>query len=411
MRIIQLLTAVGCILFLLISCKDRQINSTTVPIILDHNRMLVDAKIQRKDGSWRQVRLWVDSGNPDFFISEPLARDLGIDLPGAGEEMINGPIEVAPPTSVRISGMELNFEGVRSLVMLQPFWLFSAAHNDANLPSTVLKNYQVIFDYPGMKFTIAESGLLKPVGEKVAVNIHPHTGIVQINAIIGGENLSLALDNGASYSFISENIFKKIAERNPGWPNMKGTLGCANMWGWWPSQEATIPVIRLPEILLGSVHSINTGLVGVPDFSPNGPSLGEWYSQKTALPVDGFLGCNAFKSFRVEIDYVNNSVYFEGSADPNMFDMDMVGLTIRPEADGGYTVIGIAEIYGKPAVEDVQAGDKLFKIDELKTTGKTMGTVVDALRGKPGDIHTLILKRNGKQFTVEARVERFLAGK
>jgi hypothetical protein len=37
-----------------------------------------------------------------------------------------------------------------------------------------------------------------------------------------------------------------------------------------------------------------------------------------------------------------------------------------------------------------------------------MGTVVDALRGTPGDIRILELRRNGEWFTIEARVERFL---
>jgi hypothetical protein len=37
----------------------------TAPIILDHNRMLVDAEIRGNDRTWHKVRLWVDSGNPD----------------------------------------------------------------------------------------------------------------------------------------------------------------------------------------------------------------------------------------------------------------------------------------------------------------------------------------------------------
>ena len=52
-------------------------------MILDHNRMLVDAEFQREDGTWRKVRLWVDTGNPDLFMSDPLARDLGKNLPAS----------------------------------------------------------------------------------------------------------------------------------------------------------------------------------------------------------------------------------------------------------------------------------------------------------------------------------------
>jgi len=35
--------------------------SVTVPFVLDHNRMLVDAEIQRPDGTWCKIRLWVDT--------------------------------------------------------------------------------------------------------------------------------------------------------------------------------------------------------------------------------------------------------------------------------------------------------------------------------------------------------------
>mgnify|MGYP001767853820 CR=1 FL=1 len=68
------------LIFLLLLGSFSNKKSVTVPFVLDHNRMLVEAEFQRKDGTWRKVRLWVDSGSTEFFISESLARDLGIDL-------------------------------------------------------------------------------------------------------------------------------------------------------------------------------------------------------------------------------------------------------------------------------------------------------------------------------------------
>jgi len=102
------------------------------------------------------------------------------------------------------------------------------------------------------------------------------------------------------------------------------------------------------------------------------------------------------------------AVYFEKGAEFDLFDMDLVGLTLRPESDGSYSVLGVSSKNGKPAVEGVEPGDKLLQVGDLKTAGATMGPVVDALRGKPGDIRTLVLERSGTQFTVEAKVMRFL---
>ena len=377
--------------------------SVTVPIILDHNRMLVDAEIQRADGSWRTARLWVDTGNPSLFMSETLARDLGADL-----SAISYNSQVPLPAGVRIGGMPLDFQGVESHVTLDPLWLFSTMHNDGNLPSTVLKRYQVVFNYPALRLTIAAPGGFQHRGVRAPAAVNPKTGIVQIDAIIDGDSLSFALDNGAAYSFVDSVVLERLAKRHPDWSHLTGAIGCANMWGWWPPEEQALPVMRLPEIMWGPVRLADVGVVGVPGIAPGGPSLGAWYSRKAARPVNGFLGPNAFKAFRVEIDYAGGAVYFEKGADFDSHDMDLVGLTLRPERDDSYTVIGVAMKDGKPAVDGVEPGDKLLEVGDLKAAGATMGTVVDALRGAPGDIRTLLLERNGKQFKVVAKVERFL---
>jgi hypothetical protein len=398
-----LIICIICLMPLRAPAQEKAATSVTVPVVLDHNRMLVDAEIQRTDGSWREARLWIDTGNPSFYISEPLARDLGIDLSAA-----SGNIEVPPPAGIRIGGMPLDFHGVRSLVMFQPHWLFSATHNDANLPSTVLARYQVVLDYPSKQLTIAEPGSLEPRGARIPASVNPRTGIVQIDAVIDGDSLSLALDNGASYSFVDSVVAERARERHPTCPRISGAVGCANMWGWWPPGEQTLPVMRLPEILCGPVRLEGVGAVGVPSVAPGGPALGAWYSRKTARPVQGFLGPNAFKAYRVRIDYAGSAVYLEKGAAPVPPDMDLVGLTLRPEADGSYTIIGVAVKDGKSVLEGVEPGGKLLQVGDLKAPGATMGTVVDALRGNPGDVRTLLLERNGKQLTIDATVMRLL---
>jgi C-terminal processing protease CtpA/Prc len=124
--------------------------------------------------------------------------------------------------------------------------------------------------------------------------------------------------------------------------------------------------------------------------------------------VEGILGPNAFKNFRVQIDYAGGALFLEKVSTADAHDMDIVGLTLRPGEDGSYQVIGVARKGERPAVEGVTAGDTLLQVDELKVMGATMGSVVDALRGKPGDLRTLVLERGGKRMRVQARVDRFL---
>lgn len=267
--------------------QDPKTKSAAVPLVLDHNRMLIEAEIQGKDGNWHKARLWVDTGNPDFFMSPGLARPLGIEL-----EDTTGAVEVPSPSGVRIGGMPLALEGVKAKVLFNPPWLFSTMHNDADLPSTVLMKYLVHFDYPGRRLTLARPGGFSPRGPRVPAVVNPKTGIVQVETSIGGESFSLALDNGASYGFVSDDLLDHFSQQHPDWPEISGAIGCANIWGWWPD-EGQWQVMRLPEIRWGAVRVEGVGLVGLPKNFPVESGVGSWYSQKTAHPVVGFLGPNA----------------------------------------------------------------------------------------------------------------------
>jgi hypothetical protein len=380
----------------------KEITSVTVPFILDHNRMLVEAEFQRKDGSWRKALLWVDTGNPEFLISKSFARDMGIGIDtGIAKQ------EISPPANVRIGGLSINFNGVKSYISIGVPWLFNTMHNDGNLPSMVLKNYHIIFDYPSGQLTIAEPGILKPRGIRSPATINPANGIIQMDAIIDGENYSFALDNGASFSFIPDDLEIKLSRKHPDWQNCKGAVGCANIWGWWPKEEAW-PLLRIPEIQWGTLNIRNVGIGGLPPFFTGGTDLATRYSKKSLRPVNGFLGPNAFKEYRVEIVFADSALYFEKGDEADVHDMDIVGLTLKPLVDGRYEIIGIASKEGKPVTEGIEAGDILLRVGDLQTTGATMGTVIDALRGKPGDIRILKIDRNGQSFNVEARVKRIL---
>jgi len=400
------LVVIGCALLCLAAGCESPDRSVTVPFVLDHNRMLIEGEMQRPDGSWRPALLWVDTGGIDFFVSPALAGDLGIDLGAAAQQADRGAFTAPPPAGVRIGGMALDFADVPAKVLFEPRWLFDTMHNDANLPATVLKRYHIILDYPQRRLTIAQPGALAPRGERAPATVHPETGIVQIDAGINGEPFSFALDNGASYSFTSGEIVTRLTGQHPGWPRCTGAVGCANIWGWWP-EEGTWPIVRVPEIRWGGVRLAGVGIVGLPNFF-GGATVGTWYSQKAARPLDGFLGPNALKAFRVEIDYANSAVYFEKGAEFDAGDMDLVGLTVRLEADGTYRVLGVAAHDGRPVVEGVEPGDALLEVGDLKTAGATMGSVVDALRGSPGEVRALLLERNGERVRVEARVGRLL---
>ena len=48
--------------------------AATVPVTLDHNRIIIDVYLPLPDGSQKRVRGWVDTGNADVWLNERVAK-------------------------------------------------------------------------------------------------------------------------------------------------------------------------------------------------------------------------------------------------------------------------------------------------------------------------------------------------
>jgi hypothetical protein len=72
----------------------------------------------------------------------------------------------------------------------------------------------------------------------------------------------------------------------------------------------------------------------------------------------------------------------ESELDPH--DLDQEGVTLETrDHEEGYFIARVAEIDGKPAVEGVQAGDKLIQVDDVPLAGATRGRYSQLCMGKP----------------------------
>ena len=389
------------------SCNQSNKNTVTSSFVLDHNRMLVKAEIQKKDGTWKKILLWVDSGNPDFLISRQLALEAGFISDEDSAKVVRGELEINTPISIKTGEMELDYSAAKSIVIFKPFWVFGETHADATIPSTVLMKYDVAFNYPGKEITFSKPGTMKFRGTKIPININPSTGILQIDGMLGSDSISFALDNGASFTFGSTEFLENLKNKYPGLPLCAGAVGYANMWGWGLNENSWI-VTHIPKIAFGTLILENVGITIPPDYNDKGYGMMDWYSKKTYKPVNGFLGPNSFKDFKVGIDYVNREIYFEGQYNSRPHDMDIVGITLRPQENGTYVITGTGIKNETPLVREIQSGDLLIRINDFNVKNETMGNVVDALRGIPGEIKHLTLQRNGRMIDIEAKVQSIL---
>jgi hypothetical protein len=377
--------------------------SVTVPITLDHNRIIIDVRFPLPDGSTTRVRGWVDNGNSDMWITGSLAQKLGLEVSGEVKDTPFGREQTAPvPSVLLVGGMALHATGLKQAqVVLDRDSIGPGTSAAINLPSTVLRNYDVLVDYLNRELTIAIPGTLHFKGTAAKASLNPDNALIQLPAKIAGEDVNLALDVGAPFGLLSQDLLAKLRQTHPQWPHMTGGVGPANFWGL--PEEAHWELLRIPRLQYGGIPLIDVGVASFPK------EIMSWFEKRAGMPTAGLIGSNALLNYRVGIDYAHSTVYFEQISKGRAPEMDVVGLTLRPEPDGKYTVIGVAEFDGKPSVADVKAGDVLVAIDKVPAKGGTMGQVWSLLGGSPGEVRTLTLDRSGKQFTVEATVHRFLS--
>ena len=376
--------------------------SVTVPITLDHNRIIIDARFPLPDGSMKRVRCWVDNGNPDMSITEELATKLGLPISAEPQAALAAQQRMTqPPNVIMIGGMAIHPTAVKEAhAILEREAVGPGLSAEITLPATVLRDYDVVVDYPNRELTIAAAGSTHFDGAPVKVFVNSQNGLIQVPSMIAGERYNLALDVGASFGFVSGELIARWHKAHPEWPEMTGAVGPANIWGL--ESEPHWEVLRLASLQYGGTALSNVGVASFPQ------DVMAWFEKRAGTETIGLIGANALLEYRVGIDYAHSTVYLQKTGTPITTAMDVVGLTLRPEPDERYTVIGVADYEGKPSVPEIKPGDVLIDIDKVPAKGGTMGQVWSLLSGSPGDERVLTLEREGKQFTVKATVHRFL---
>ena len=377
----------------------------TVPMAIDHNRVVINADVALPDGSPLRIRAWVDNGNPDLYLSRRLATLMGLAV-SCNEHECSSP----PPREMVIGGMAIPLSGVKEAkIPLKPVnaasVLAPGMNTEINLPASILRHYDVLIDFPGRKFSIGAPGTVQFRGPSGKVQINAENGLIQVPSQIENKKYNLALDVGASISFLSADLFDKLTTSHPDWPHMTGAVGSANMWGL--DEEPKWKVMRVDRVQYGPLFLANTAVVDFPKDRM------EFFEQRAGVPTAGLIGSNALLNYRVGLDYTHSTVYFEFGRMFSFPEFDVIGLTLRPEDDGRFMILGVADFDGKPSLlqgpDGVQPGDHLVAVDGIPVRGSTMGQVWAMLGGTPGQSRKLTIDHAGTQLTLTANVQHFLA--
>lgn len=370
--------------------------SVTVPLYIEQDRPFVDLHLTGAEGQGRTVRCWLDTGGGAMSVREEAARELGLTWTPASGDAKYAPVVIP---RARIGQFDLDLTGARVFVELDP------PHDpgvkaEAFLGGHILARHHVIFDYPNRQFTIAEPGALVPQGTPVPTPCAPPMCFPRLEAEIDGEVFGLLLDTGATCSMLSTVVLHKLAEKHPHWPRTCGPSGVSNMAG--DTWEVGMPLMRLPSVECGNVAFKDVLVVGRPP--------GNFETFMTGMmtgPVVGALAGNALKQYRVEIDYANQTTYFQHGSSVDPADTQLVGLILKAHAGGTYTISGTTRSCGYPD-GTVQPGDRLLGVDGRAVAGLSRPEVIALLTGAPGQQRRLEIERGNERLAVTLPVVRLL---
>ena len=392
-RVLMLVALIA--LFGVIGFAQGSPSAGTTPFVLDGNRMYAELDFLRPDGSVHKALAFVDMGSQYMTLRESLFRALQLDqnkplvfrVGGLSVEVRHGDVvsERREPSSL---GSDLKVEGM--------------------LPASILQRYRVVIDYQKRALVLDQPGPSRPLGVPVPFHINRQTGLIAVDASIDGKSYPITIDNGSAYTWLRQSTAKKWLVSHPDWARGVGAVGASNMTMSGDGTETLGTLLRIPEISLRSLILEDVGALaaGPGRTISDNLDLFDWYSQKNALPVIGWIGGNVLKGFRLTIDYPHQMMYWLKQSEPDSHDLDQVGLTLR-SAGRAYVVAAVATKNGKPVVEGVLPGDKLIRVGDLEVEEATWGAIYSAMHGKPGESRMLTLERNGTRVTVAAKVTGF----
>jgi PDZ domain len=373
--------------------------SATVPMTLDQGRVVIDVSLSLPDGSTERVRGWVDNGNPDLYMSRRVAALLGLSVSCDGQICSGAPNPPGVSLGILIGGMKI-LPPLREIKI--PAFTSAVAPGmsaEINIPASILRNYDVVFNFPDREFTIGRPGSLKFNGVKSKMLVNTD-GLIKIPSKIENKNYDLGLDLGSSINFLSEELFDKLSSAHPDWPHITGAVGPFNNGEL--SSEPKWRLMRVDRVQYGPLFLTD---VAVTDLRKDRMVR---FEERPGFTTAGLIGSEALLNYRVGLDYTHSTVYFDIGRTVRFPDFDVVGLILRPEGDTGFTIAGVADFDGNASVAGVQVGDRLVAVDDNPIAEFTLGQVWSLLEGSPGQEKKLTVERTGKPFTVAAKVQHFL---
>ena len=369
--------------------------SGTTTFLLDGNRIYAELGFLRADGSLHPALAFVDMGSPAMTLRESLFRELQLDRHRPLRFKLGNLLIDVPANEVSLEPGAGSPMGPRLRV-------------EAVLAAAILQRYRLEIDYLRRTVTLSQHQAQRPEGAVVPFRLDADTGLIAVPARIDGNVYWITVDSGSAYTWVRERTAQVWLRSHPDWERGRGAVGPSNMMMSGDSTETAGALLRIPEMSIGPLRLESVGALaaGKGHLLADGTDLFDWYSQKNAVPVLGWIGGNVLQQFRITIDYPSRTSYWlrQKGSEPGV--LEEVGITLQHKGHS-FVIARIATKDGRPTVAGVSPGDRLIKVDRLDIAAATWGEIYAALHGRAGQTRRLVLERNGRRFAIDAKVTAF----
>jgi hypothetical protein len=365
------------------------------------NRVFIPLRVYGPNGKSKVVFFWVDSGGDSVFVSGALAHELGLEASGAPSfmGMGNTPSHAIKKPRLALDAMDIDLTDVPVHAPLSEKSrdVFAGVAAEGFLPASVLKKYDVVFDYPARSFTLSLPGSAIHRGTPTPISVNSKIGLARIEIEIAGKAYGFMLDTGAAYTGLSRAVMDRWIGEHPSWPHSLGAVGSANMVG--KQFDVSNELLRIPEMKWGSISLRNVGMVSRP-----AGVYEESVSENMTAPVVGALSGNVLRKLRLDIDYPASVAYIELHGSNSISDLNCLGLILQMMENGTAVVSGVAQREGRAEIQGVQAGDILLRVDNHNVTGASLATILEYLSATAGEKKRLTIRRGKQELSFSATV-------
>lgn len=243
----------------------------------------------------------LDTGAGVSLLTSECAAQSGVEATESKEGMGAGgrvTIPLGTAESLTVGAHEVRDVQVAITDELLRIGAAIGARVDGNLGYNFLKNFRLTIDYERLALSFAapveEANGGGDARSEVKFKLaHPSKPLILVPAMLDGEGPYIfAVDTGASTTVVSSELAQLLGIRSTPIPQLTGAGGTA---------EVTAGVVG--SLSVGGVRASDLAVVVV-DFLPA-------LSQVLMTRLDGIIGYNFLKAFKVTIDYPNETLHFE----------------------------------------------------------------------------------------------------